>query len=100
MMIRQIALSLSHDSEFALWSTDASGLLCGFAKWRDKSARVSRSVIEKIRQEPADWIEAVGLTRVGVGRAELTSLLKVLFQWSGSPFELDDLVNVSRRNLS
>src|SRR5688500_17048945 len=85
---------LSHDSDFALWSTDASGLLCGLAKWRDKSARVSGSVIEKIRQEPADWLEAVGLTRVGVGREELSSLLKVLFQWCGSPFKLDDLVNV------
>ena len=38
--------------------------------------------------------ERVGLTSVGVGRAELTALLTVLFQWGRSPFKLDDLVNV------
>ena len=85
---------LSHDPDFALWTNDDFGLLCGLAKWRDQNTCVPGRLLEKIRQDPAEWTERVGLTTVGIGRAELTTLLKALFQWGRSPFKLDDLVNI------
>lgn len=85
---------LSHDSAFALWTSDASGLICGFAQWRDKSAATPHRLFEKIRQNPVEWIQEAGLTSVGIDRAQLSSLLKALFQSCGSPIRLDELVNI------
>jgi RNA polymerase sigma factor (sigma-70 family) len=84
---------LSHDGDFALWATEA-GLLCGFVKWRDKNTHAPRRVLEKIRQDPNAWVEAVGLVSVSTSRSSLSNLLQVFFQWSESPVRLDDLVNV------
>lgn len=85
---------LSHDNDFALWTSEASGLLCGFAIWRGKNVHAPGGFIEKVRQDPDEWIQSVGLTCVSIDRADLTSLLKVLFQQSANPLRLDDLVNV------
>ena len=85
---------LSHDDDFALWTSEGSGLLCGFAIWHGKNVHAPGGFIEKVRQDPDEWIQTVGLTSVSIDRAELTSLLKVLFQQSASPLRLDDLVNV------
>src|SRR5687767_10171124 len=85
---------LSHDSAFALWMSESSGLLCGFAWWRDKHPPAHQRLLEKIRQDPVEWIQAVGLMSVGISRAELSSLLRALFQSSEGPIRLDDLVNI------
>jgi hypothetical protein len=85
---------LSHDNDFALWMSEGSGLLCGFAIWRCRNAHAPGGFLEKIRQDPGEWMETVGLTNVGIDRADLTRLLRVLFEWSASPLRLDDLVNV------
>ena len=85
---------LSHDATFALWTNDASGLLCGFAQWRDKSVATPQRLFEKIRQDPVEWIQTVGLASVGINRAQLSSLLNALFQSCGGPIKLDDLVNI------
>jgi hypothetical protein len=85
---------LSHDVAFALWTNETSGLTCGFAQWRDKGAAAPQRVFEKIRQDPVEWIQTAGLTSVSIDRAQLTSLLKALFQSCGNPLRLDDLVNI------
>ena len=85
---------LSHDVTFALWTVETSGLICGFAQWHDKGATSPQKLFEKIRQDPVEWMQSVGLTSVGVDRAELSNLLNALFQSCGSPLKLDDLVNI------
>lgn len=85
---------LSHDATFALWTNEASGLICGFAQWRDQGAASPQRLFEKIRQDPVEWIQTAGLTNVGIDRAQLLILLHALFQSCGSPVKLDDLVNV------
>jgi hypothetical protein len=85
---------LSHDAAFALWASDASGLIGGFAEWRDKDASTPQRFFEKIRQNPVEWIQSVRLPDVGIDRAQLSSLLHALFQSCGSPIRLDDLVNI------
>lgn len=85
---------LSHDSDFALWTTHASGLLCGWAQWREQTMCIPLGRLEKIRQDPGAWIQEVGLTSISSAREELTRLLRAVFQWSESPVKLDHLVNV------
>ena len=85
---------LSHDAAFALWNNEAFGLICGFAKWRDKAIPTSQKLLEKIRHDPVEWMQTVNLPSVGINRAQLTSLLHALFESCGSPIKLDDLVNV------
>lgn len=85
---------LSHDAAFALWTNETSGLIGGFAKWRDKAELTPQRVFEKIRQDPVEWIRTAGLLSVGTDRAQLSSLLNALFQSCGSPIKLDDLVNI------
>ena len=85
---------LSHNQEFALWTTEASGLLCGLAPWRQQTAFVAAGLLEKIRQDTSEWVQEVGLASVGCARGELTNLLKAIFDWTASPVKLDDLVNI------
>lgn len=84
---------LSHDAAFALWTNEASGLISGFAEWRNKDALTPQRLLEKIRQDPVEWIETAGLPSVGIDRAQLSSLLHALFESCGSPIKLDELVN-------
>ena len=77
---------LSHNATFALWSNEASGLICGFAQWRDKSAVSPQRAFEKI--------QTAGLASAGIDRAQLSNLLNALFRSCGSPLKLDDLVNI------
>lgn len=85
---------LSHDVAFALWNDETSGLICGFAGWRDKTASTPQRLFEKIRQDPVEWTQSAGLPIVGTDRAQLSSLLSALFQSCGSPIKLDELVNI------
>ena len=85
---------LTHDAAFALWSNEVFGLICGFAKWRDQAVPGPQRFLEKIRHDPADWIQIAGLPSVGISRLQLSSLLHALFQSCGSPIKLDDLVNI------
>lgn len=85
---------LSHDTAFALWTNESSGLIGGFAEWRHKAEPTPQRLFEKIKQDPAEWIQTVELPSVGTSRAELTSLLNALFQSCGGPIRLDELVNI------
>ena len=85
---------LSHDTTFALWTNEAFGLICGFARWRDKVAAPPQRPFEKIRQDPVEWIQTADLAGVGIDRAQLSKLLNALFKSCGSPVRLDDLVNI------
>ena len=85
---------LSHDAAFALWTNEASGLICGFAEWHNKAALTPQRHLEKIRQDPVEWVQTADLPSVGIDRAQLSSLLHALFQSCGSPIKLDELVNI------
>ena len=85
---------LSHDAAFALWTSETSGLIGGFAEWRDQAELTPQRVVEKIRQDPVEWAQAARLPGVGTDRAQLSSLLSALFHSCGSPIRLDDLVNI------
>jgi RNA polymerase sigma factor (sigma-70 family) len=85
---------VSHEAAFALWTTEASGLICGFAKWREIAEPTPQRELEKIRQDPGEWIHAAGLQSVGSNRAQLFNLLQALFNSCGGPIKLDELVNI------
>jgi hypothetical protein len=85
---------LSHDAAFALWTNEASDLICGFAQWRDNTALGPQRVVEQIRQDPSEWIQTAGLPSVGTSREQLSNLLTAVFQSCGSPVKLDELVNI------
>ncbi len=85
---------LSHDATFALWTNETSGLICGFAQWRDKDAAAPQRPFEKIRQDSVEWTQTAGLAGVGIDRAQLPSLLNALFQSCEGPVKLDDVVNI------
>lgn len=85
---------ISHNSDFALWPSETAGLLCGAAVSRNATKFVPASRLEKIRQDPGEWVQSVGLTSISINRADLNNLLQVLFQWCENPIRLDDLVNV------
>lgn len=85
---------LSHDAAFALWTNEISGLICGFAHWRDHAAATPQRLFEKIRQDPVEWMQSLDLPIVGTDRAQLSSLLNALFQSCGEPIKLDELVNI------
>lgn len=85
---------LSHHADFALWSTDDTGMLCGFIECHGQTRYVAAGVLEKIRQDTGEWIREVDLASVGCARKELTSLLHAIFEWCDGPLKLDDLVNV------
>lgn len=86
---------LSHHVEFALWTNEGAEFLCGLAQWRDQTNYASSGHLEKIRQDPGEWIREVGLISAGSTRGELVSLLNAIFQWCKRPVKLDDLVNVA-----
>ena len=85
---------LSHDAAFALWTNESSTLICGFVRWRGKAAPATQRLLEKIRQDPGDWIQTTGLQSVGTDRAQLSKLLHALFSACGNPIKLDELVNI------
>lgn len=85
---------LSHDPDFALWTTDQSTTLCGLAHWNGQTTHAPAGMLEKIRQDPAEWTREVGVASAGTTRKELANLLELLFEWCMSPIKLDDLVNV------
>jgi hypothetical protein len=85
---------LSHDPAFALWTNETSGLIGGFARWRDKAETAPQRVFEKIRQDPVEWIQSVKLQSIGTDQAQLSNLLNALFESCGSPARLDDVVNI------
>jgi hypothetical protein len=69
-------------------------MLCGLSAWRDKENVAPGRLLEAVRQNPVEWIQAVGLTNIDISRAALTELLQCFFQWAKSPIRLDDLVSV------
>ena len=74
---------------FALWD-DENDLLCGFAVWRDQRMPFDRTrryqqLLDDPRIAPSDKEAA---------RMSWADLLAAIFNWIGSPIELDDLVKI------
>jgi hypothetical protein len=85
---------LTHHQEFALWVSVAHGLLCGFAKWRGRDSIAAKSRLEQISQKNSEWEQAARLASIGNEATALINLLTALFNWTGKPIELEDLVNI------
>lgn len=85
---------LGHDRDFALWASEAFGMLCGLADWRGTEAIAPGRLLEQVRQDPRAWTGTVGLSNLSLERVALGALLLALFQWAGKPLRLDDLVGV------
>ena len=84
---------LTNHRDFAVWNMEGE-TLSGFAVWRDTSKSLSS---QKELFDIEDRLPEFRSTRLhgeNLKRIPLTKLVAELFQWIGSPVELDTLVNV------
>jgi RNA polymerase sigma factor (sigma-70 family) len=84
---------LSHHRDFAVWKTEDE-TLCGFAVWRDSSkSQSSERQLVDIEDRLASF-RSTRFPRENIRQVPITKLVAELFQWIGSPVELDLLVNL------
>ena len=84
---------LTHHRDFAVWKTEGE-TLSGFTAWRDTSKSVPS---QKQLFDLEDTLSNFCSTRFrseNIKQVPLTRMLAELFQWIGSPVELDELVNL------
>jgi hypothetical protein len=84
---------LRHQAGFALWENTDGDWLCGFAAWRDEGKTAARNArFQQLRDNPQAFAKAA-LPGENVQRMNLPHLMAAIFDYMGSPIELDDLVN-------
>jgi RNA polymerase sigma factor (sigma-70 family) len=84
---------LTHHRDFAIWKIGGEAL-AGFAVWRDTSKSLSS---QKQLFDLEDTLANFRSTRFhneNIKQVPLTRIVAELFQWIGSPVELDELVNL------
>jgi RNA polymerase sigma factor (sigma-70 family) len=89
---------LTNHRDFAVWKMEAE-TLSGFAAWRDTSKSLSS---QKELFDIDERLLNFRSTRFGpqnIKQVPLTRIVAELFQWIGSPMELDELVNLVARLL-
>ena len=84
---------LSHHQDFAIWKWEGE-TLTGFNMWRDSSKSLS-----SVRQlanvhETVNNFHSERFARKDVHQVPLTRIVAELFLWTGSPIEVDVLVNI------
>jgi len=82
---------LTHHRDFAVWKMEGE-TLSGFAVWRDTSKSSQKELFDIENR-----LTSFRSTRLGgesIKQVPLTKLVAELYQWVGSPIELDVLVNV------
>jgi RNA polymerase sigma factor (sigma-70 family) len=84
---------LTHHRDFTVWKTEAETLV-GFAVWRvtSKSESVQKQLFD-MEQSLASF-RSTKLRGENVKQVPLTRLVAEVFNWIGSPVELDELVNI------
>jgi hypothetical protein len=87
---------LTHHRDFALWKME-SETLSGFALWRDTSMSMSsEKAVADFDQRLPDF-RARRFPGQNIQEVPLTKIVAELFQWIGSPIELDALVQMIAR---
>jgi len=84
---------LTHHRDFAVWKMEAE-TLSGFAIWRDSSKSMSsEKEFADLDRRLADF-RARRLSGQNIQEIPLTRIVAELFRWTGSPIELDTLVQL------
>lgn len=86
---------LTHQPDFALWEDKEQEWLCGLAEWRGRTKDVTSSErLQQLRDNP----HVLTAQRPSVGSdqssAPSSDFMAAIFEYVGSPLELDGLVNV------
>jgi RNA polymerase sigma factor (sigma-70 family) len=84
---------LSHHQEFAIWKREGE-TLGGFSVWRDSSKSLASEKRLTNLREAVSSFRSTRLPAENIKEVPLTKLAAELFQWTGSPIELDLLVNI------
>lgn len=84
---------LTHHRDFAVWKSEGE-TLSGFALWRDSSKSVSsQKQLFDLEDRLANF-RSTHFLGENLKQVPLTRIVAELFQWIGSPVELDELVNL------
>jgi DNA-directed RNA polymerase specialized sigma24 family protein len=84
---------LHHQPGLGVWESDDGESVCGFAAWRDQKKSPARAGrLQELRDHPQSFARAA-LPNENVQRMNLADLAAAVFDWVGSPMELDDLVH-------
>ncbi len=84
---------LTHHRDFAVWKMDGE-TLTGFAVWRDTSKSLSSQKELFDIEERLPNFRSTAFPGENIKKVPLTKVVAELFQWIGSPVELDALVKV------
>ena len=84
---------LNNKPGYAVWEDQSGELVCGFASWRGRKARIEKleRMPDSSWQAPLAAIAAKDIDRMNGG--DWADLLDAIFNAAATPVELDDLVN-------
>lgn len=83
----------SGQTGLAVWDGAEGDRLCGFAKWQEQRKPITRnSRYVELVSRPQSFADAA-LARESVAHMNPADLVARIFNWVGSPIELDDMVN-------
>ena len=88
---------LTRQPGFALWENESGDLLSGFSKWRETSdTRTSSDRLRQLLDDPHAALES-NQARGDFQRLKLSDLAGAVFNHTGHPIELDELVDIVAR---
>ena len=84
----QLRYVLTHREGLAVWESDETGMLCGFAQWRDREQAVSQASVRRLMDKPQLLASSTN------SRLSPPDLLAAIFSQANGPLKLDDLVSL------
>jgi len=84
---------LTHHRDYAVWKMEGE-TLSGFALWRDTSKSISSQKRLFDLEDRLASFRSTHFHSENLKQVPLTRIVAELFQWIGSPVELDELVNL------
>lgn len=84
---------LNRHPDFAIWKREGE-TLGGFSAWRDSDTSLASERTLVDFQEALSSFRSTRFPRENIKEVPLTKLAADLFQWTGSPIQLDLLVNI------
>jgi len=88
---------LTRQPGMALWENESGDLISGFSKWRETSdTRTSSDRLRQLLDDPHAALES-NQTRADFQRLKLSDLAGAVFNHTGHPIELDELVDIVAR---